>query len=303
MKRLLFMVMFVITSVFIWIGCEDSQKQSIKYHPKDRAELVKLINDENVNLSEIDTSAITDMSYLFARFSTEQCYDVFAEFFKHIESFVIVATMEKAAQKGDKWIPTEADKQTIKDNLIVQWETEREKCIHNARERVDFSGIESWNVANVKDMSYMFGGVENFNEPLGKWNVSRVQNMRGMFGKTAFNQNIQSWNTASVESMNAMFARSTFNQPLNSWNVSKVKDMSLMFFETSHFNQPLNDWDISQVEDMNFMFQKAKSFSQNLESWGERLNPQVRTYLMFEDSFLQSNPPKWYKNLVGQKRE
>ena len=26
MKRLLFMVMFVITSVFIWIGCEDSQK-------------------------------------------------------------------------------------------------------------------------------------------------------------------------------------------------------------------------------------------------------------------------------------
>ena len=36
-----------------------------KYNPKSKDELVELISDESVNLGDIDTSAITDMSYLF----------------------------------------------------------------------------------------------------------------------------------------------------------------------------------------------------------------------------------------------
>ena len=37
-----------------------------KYSPKTKDELVELINDESVNLGDIDTSAITDMSGIFA---------------------------------------------------------------------------------------------------------------------------------------------------------------------------------------------------------------------------------------------
>ena len=36
-----------------------------KYHPKTKIELRKLILDEEIELSEIDTSKITDMSHLF----------------------------------------------------------------------------------------------------------------------------------------------------------------------------------------------------------------------------------------------
>ncbi|MGX3011226.1 BspA family leucine-rich repeat surface protein [Helicobacter sp. 23-1044] len=36
-----------------------------KYNPKSKDELVELISDESVNLGDIDTSAIDDMSYLF----------------------------------------------------------------------------------------------------------------------------------------------------------------------------------------------------------------------------------------------
>ena len=299
MKRLLFMVMFVIMSVFMWIGCKDSKNYT--YHPKDREELLKLVRDKSIKLNEIDTSAITDMSFLFARFSIEQCHDLFAEYFEHIESFVILAIEEQAAQKGESYTPTDTDRENIKNNLIAQWETKKQKCINNARERIDFSGIQSWDTSKVVDMSYMFGGVKEFNQPLNTWNVSSVQNMNGMFIGTALNQPLNAWDTRNVEDMGAMFARSAFNQPLNTWNVSKVKDMSFMFYESTHFNQPLNDWDISQVMDMNFMFQNAKSFKQNLESWGERLNPQVQTYLIFDNSPLYANPPKWYKKLVGKK--
>lgn len=283
---------------FALTSCTDSQKYT--YHPKDRDELVELVRDESIKLNEIDTSAITDMSYLFARFSIEQCHDLFAEHFKHIESFVILTIEEQAAQKGENYAPTDTDRENIRNNFIAQWETRKQKCIYNARERTDFSGIDSWDTSKVKDMSYMFGGVEEFDQPLKGWNVSSVQNMNGMFIRTALNQPLDSWDTSNVEDMGAMFGKSAFNQPLNAWNVSKVKDMSFMFYESTHFNQPLNDWDISQVVDMNFMFQNAKSFKQNLESWGQRLNPQVQTHLMFKDSLLESNPPKWYKELDFQ---
>ncbi|MDY3133173.1 MAG: BspA family leucine-rich repeat surface protein, partial [Campylobacter lanienae] len=47
--------------------------------------------------------------------------------------------------------------------------------------REDFSGIESWDVSSVTNMSWMFAGCENFNQLLDNWDVSSVTDMRGMF--------------------------------------------------------------------------------------------------------------------------
>ena len=38
--------------------------------------------------------------------------------------------------------------------------------------REDFSGIESWDVSNVKNMSGMFYEVWNFNGDLSNWNIN-----------------------------------------------------------------------------------------------------------------------------------
>ena len=48
-------------------------------------------------------------------------------------------------------------------------------------ERENFDGIELWNVSNVVNMSSMFYGCKNFNQPLNSWNVSNVTNMNKMF--------------------------------------------------------------------------------------------------------------------------
>ena len=84
--------------------------------PKTNSELKALVDDSKVNLGEIDTSLITDMSELFV------------------------------------------------DST-----------------RIDFSGIETWNVSNVLDMSCMFYGAKSFNQPLDNWDVSNVRDMRFMF--------------------------------------------------------------------------------------------------------------------------
>lgn len=278
-------------------GCADSKHSESKamYHPQDREELVHLLRDEHINLNQIDTSHITDMSYLFSRISQEQCEELFTPLFEAVDSFVILLINEIATE-NNSYIPEKSDFETIKSSLVKQWQEEKEKCAFNASSRQDFSGIESWNVANVEDMSHMFAGVKEFNENLRLWNVGNVKNMRGMFLKTAFNQNIESWDTASVQDMSVMFASSEFNQPLSTWNITRVKDMSFMFYE-SNFNQSLESWDISKVESMNFMFAKSLAFNQNLESWGKHLHPQAQTYMMFADSLLESTHtlPKWYR--------
>lgn len=112
--------------------------------------------------------------------------------------------------------------------------------------RKDFSGIESWDVSKVENMSYMFCRAKFFNHPISSWNISKVKYMYGMFH------------------------HSVFNHPLNSWNVSGVENLSYMFFG-SPFNHPLDSWDVGNVENMENMF-KDCTYSHSLESWGEK-NP------------------------------
>ena len=134
----------------------------MKYAPNTREELKDLVNNLSINLGDIDTSKITDMSYLF-------CYT----------------------------------------------------------SRTDFSGIEKWDVSNVKNMAAMFARAESFNADISKWDVSKVWSMRYMFsGATSFNQPIGDWDVSNVEYMIAMFHNATsFNQDISGWDLSKVENI------------------------------------------------------------------------------
>ena len=81
--------------------------------------------------------------------------------------------------------------------------------------RIDFSGIEYWNVSMVENMESMFSDCYTFNQPLNNWDVSKVESMHCMFNSCH-----------------------TFNQPLNNWDVSSVEKMDSMFSDCYAFNQP-----------------------------------------------------------------
>ena len=125
----------------------------------------------------------------------------------------------------------------------------------------DFSGIESWNVSNVTNMSKMFFN-SSFNQDIGSWNVSNVRDMSWMFSDSSFNQDISSWDVSNVTNMSGMFKNSPFSKNINKWNVSNVTDMRCMF-SSSSFNQNISSWNVSNVADMRWMFQKS-SFNQNI---------------------------------------
>ena len=72
--------------------------------------------------------------------------------------------------------------------------------------RKDFSGISSWNVSNVEDMSSMLCLCNDCNEPIGCWDIRKVEKMDRMFE----------------------YCRS-FNQPLDRWDAKRLKTAIDMF--------------------------------------------------------------------------
>ena len=203
-----------------------------KYKPKDKEELKKLVEDNNIYLGDIDTSLITDMSYLFSKTKIKD--------YSGIENW-----------NTENVINMESMFNIFHNNTFNQ-------CVNN------------WNVSKVENMKRMFSGCSKFNQPLDKWDISKVNDMGGMFlACKEFNQNINSWwNVSNVRNMKEMFFNCyNFNQPLDKWNVSNVENMTVMFAGAYNFNKSLNDWDISNVKYMLSMFNGAGSFNKPLNKW------------------------------------
>ena len=196
MARLYIIVLFAFVII--------SQAQDYKYFPKDRSELVALVRNESVNLGDIDTSKITDMSWLFAVMSEKSCT-------------------------------------YIKEN-IAQW-IDLKNCIDSAGSRKDFKGIDLWDTSSVETMEGMFAWQENFNENINAWNVWRVVNMSFMFsGTVIFNQPLDKWNVANVRDIRSMFVESnSFNQNLDSWQISDNVLMRWAFSQSLMWDNDVGD--------------------------------------------------------------
>lgn len=63
------------------------------------------------------------------------------------------------------------------------------------------------------------------------------------------------------------FDESSFNKDISSWDVSNVTNMDGMFYSAYAFNQDISSWDTSNVTNMNGMFYYATSFNQDISSW------------------------------------
>ena len=165
-------------------------KRMMKFHPKNKAELKKLIENQEINLGDIDTSAITDMSKLF--------YDSRRKDFSGIENWDVSSVTDMSEMFGSD----------------LDWMFDGCKNFNQP--------LNNWDVSSVTDMSGMFAYCYDFNQPLNNWDVSSVTGMHEMFdGCENFNQPLDSWNVSSVTNMSRMF----YNCKINDKNKPKFTNM------------------------------------------------------------------------------
>ena len=182
------------------------------YHPKTKGELIACIRekidkeglgaeDEPLNLNDIDTSKITDMS----------------ELFDAIDGQLV-----------------ELSKTRYFD--ISDWDVSNAKSMFNMFTGSSFDGnLSDWDVSNVENMHCMFGSSKftGKNGDISNWNVSKVNDMGHMFEYSKFNGNISNWDVSNVEDMNDMFSCSAFtgkNGDISDWNVKKLKNTYDIFY-------------------------------------------------------------------------
>jgi len=169
-----------------------------------------------------------------------------------------------------------------KDKLLTveQWGTQiwqtLDRAFWGASNLTTTSVIDTPDLSNVTNMSFMFLNAISFNQDISDWNMSWVESILWMFqGASSFNTSLIEWDTSSVINMLDVFRSNTaFNQDLSSWNTSNVTNMGYMFYWAIAFNngwQPLVQstwwWNTSNVSSMSNMFRNATSFNQDISSW------------------------------------
>ena len=178
-------------------------------------------NLEKIDVSKLNTSGITDMSFMFCGCNGLE----------------------------------ELDLSTWDTSNVTDMRKMFDACY-----RLNTLDLSGFNTSKVINMSEMFDGCgrsaqSNLILDVSKLDTKNVTNMRQMFGKVKEIKGYEKWNTSNVEDMSYLFYCTEMKEfNLSKWDVSKVKNMENMFQSCEHVKSiNLKGWDTSNVTDMEYM--------------------------------------------------
>ncbi|EHC6355821.1 BspA family leucine-rich repeat surface protein [Listeria monocytogenes] len=197
----------------------------------------------NLDVSNFDTSQVTDMSYMFYG-SVAINLD--------LSNFDTSSVTDMSGMLGD----------TAANLDLSNFDTSQ---VNNMSYMFDSSAATSLDLSNfdtsqVQEMSYMFYGSAATSLDLSSFDTSQVNGMSYMFADSAATSlDLSSFDTSQVSDMSYMFADSAATSlDLSSFDTSQVSDMSYMFADSAITNLDLSNFDTIHGPYMGYMFYGAQ---------------------------------------------
>ena len=230
-------------------------------------------NNHNFNqdISAWDTSKVTDMSYMFNGASSFN-QDISAWDTSNVTDMSYMFSASAFDQNINSWDTSKVG------NMYAMFYANK---VYN-------KPLSSWNTYSVYDMSYMFGEATKFNQSISDWDVANVNTTSFMFTKTNYDQDMSKWRLRSNVLADNMYtdcpireeykarkpitltelkAKIANDEDVRYVNTSYLTDMSYLFQNKTEFNQDISKWDISRATTIRGMFINAHKFNQDISSW------------------------------------
>ena len=207
---------------------------------------------KSVNLSELNTSKVTNMGYMF-----NWCENLTSVDLSGLDTSE-VTSIKGLFQNCKKLENINFDK--FSTSNITDMGLMFDGC--SSLKNLDLSIFDTSNVIN---MSGMFDGCENLTElDLSNFNTSKVTNMGNMFYRCEKLRkiNLSNFDTSSVTRMGMMFEGCTSleNVDLSRFNTSEVTDVGAMFYECkSLIDVDISNFDASKIGYMGYMFTRCEN--------------------------------------------
>ncbi len=214
-----------------------------------------------VDLSGLDTSSVTDMSYMFYGCSSLASLDL--------------SSLNTSAVTDMSYMFYDCSK--LSSLELASWDTsavtDMGGMFHGCSALASLD-LSSLNTSAVTDMSYMFYDCSKLSSlGLASWDTSAVADMDGMFhGCSALaSLDLSRWNTSAVTDMSSMFSDCSklSSIDLSGFNTSSVTKMWGMFLNCSNLSTvDVASWDTSVVTNMWGMFDGCSALaSLDLSRW------------------------------------
>ena len=276
---------------------KNSKVQIYKYSPKNTFELrrileIRLKEDKNANLNDIDVSNITDMTYqidatekgLFRRLDPHNI-DVSEWNMSRVTNIsYLFAGCKNFNCDLSKW--------------DVSYVTDMTRTFLKCESFIG-KGLSNWNIEEVEHVISMFCGCKNFDgKEIENWKINngKLTSLSGMFRNCSrLNCNLSKWDVSNIENTYGMFRRCFIfkGKGLEKWNTIKFSDVSEMFEDCNLLDVDLSNWSVKNMKELYDMFYNCYYINFDFNKW--ELDENADTSDMLEGCNSLKNKPSWYK--------
>ena len=247
-------------------------------------------NIRDIDLSNFDTSRVTDMNYMF--------WNMHSLTSLNLSNFDTSKVTNMSSMFYNMRNLTSLDLSNFDTSNV----TNMKAMFHNSWSLTSLN-LSNFNTSKVTKMESMFDNTGLTSLNLSNFDTSKVTNMRRMFAfmRNLTSLNLSNFDTSNVTDMGSMFLSMPSLTSLNisNFNTSKVTNMGYMFEHMSSLTTlNLSNFDTSNVTNMNYMFYNMSNLtSLNLSNFDtSKVKYMESMFSLYDDDISKDKLEKIYVN-------